>query len=370
MNEDGITYLKLQRQHIIEPVSVHDYDEFFKLMSPVQTLFWIEPGSPPEMQYRCAFDDAATNDYYRRERKILKGRFQGGNVGYVFYEDFPIYMAAFRKEIKFYTENEEIVLNILKREGPMEIDLIKEISGLLSKEISKALQRLQKAFMVYEDQVDKGRDRAFYIIEDEFYDMDFDKYSREDGIDHVVTQFIYQNVWVDAKMIKSFTKFTNKDIDFCIERLLERKVITRYQKDNMDPVDENPEGLNAMDSYVLVQDRITIQSVMNDIAGGVVSIPKKILVLDLNDYLVKSNELYLKERFSSSEYKTLHYIYADKEIIGRVLGYFRFGPNDLEDVEIDIECDYDKQRIIEAVELVYEGQETKLKRFNGELLPD
>ena len=61
MNYESIKYLKLKRQHMLEPVKELDYDQLFKDMSPVQTRFWIEPGSPPELMYRCAFDDAFTN---------------------------------------------------------------------------------------------------------------------------------------------------------------------------------------------------------------------------------------------------------------------------------------------------------------------
>lgn len=348
MNYESIKFLRLQRQHMIEPVDEEHYDQLFKNMSPVQTQFWIEPGSPPELLYRCEFDDALTNDMYRRDRTIIKGRFQGGNVAYCFLEDLPLFMAAYRKPIKSFSQQVEIVLNILKNEGAMDIDLIKEISGLLSKEIAKALQKLQKAFIVYEDQVDSERTRAFYILEDEFSNLDFRKYSREEAINEVIKRFIYMNVFVTIDMIKSYTKFTNKDIKLSMERLFEKDVIIE--------VDES-----FGQGFILTDDVEEIKRVKSDV-------PDKVFILDLNDYLVKSNELILKDRFGRSELKTLHYVMKKGEIVGRVLGYFRYGPNDLEDIEVDVENDkileY-KHEIIKALEETYSGQETKLKKYCG-----
>lgn len=348
MRDESIKYLRLKRQHMLHPVTEKSYDQLFKDMSPVQTRFWIEPGSPPELLYRCDFDDASTNDMYRKDRTIIKCRFQGGNVAYVFYEDLPLFMSAYRKDIKRFTEHEEIVLNILKNEGAMDIDLIKEISGLLSKEVSKALQKLQKAFIVYEDQLDKERTRAFYILEEEFSDLDFDQYTREEAIKEVVIRFMKMNVLVNEEMIKSYTKFTNKDIKLTIEALFRDELIVE--------VDEK-----IGQGYVLIDDIEEIKSI-EEVA------PDKVFILDLNDYLVKSNELILKSKFGKSEMKTLHYIMKQGEIIGRVLGYFRYGPNDLEDIELDVTDDLIfeyKHSILEALNEMYDGQETKLKKFCG-----
>lgn len=348
MNYEAIKYLRLQRQHMIEPVSESNYDQLFKDMSPVQTQFWIEPGSPPELLYRCDFDDASTNDMYRKDRTIIKGRFQGGNVAYCFFEDLPLFMAAYSKPIKRFSEHEEIVLNILKNEGAMDIDLIKEISGLLSKEVSKALQKLQKSFIVYEDQLDKERTRAFYILEEEFSNLDFESYTKETAMKEVVRKFMHLNVFVNEDMIKSFTKFTNKDIKLSLESLFDDQVIIEVDED-------------FGQGFVLTDDIEEIKAVTSEV-------PDRVFILDLNDYLVKSNELILKNRFSKTELKTLHYVMKKGEIIGRVLGYFRYGPNDLEDLEIDLDNDkileY-KHDVIKALKDTYSGQETELKKYCG-----
>ena len=351
MKDESIKFLRLQRQHMLEAVKEVDYDQLFKDMSPVQTRFWIEPGSPPELMHRCDFDDAFTNDLYRKERRIIKGRFQGGHVAYCFLEDLPLFMAAYRKDMKSFSKHEEIILNILKSEGAMDLDLIKEISGLLSKEVAKALQKLQKAFIVYEDQIDKERTRAFYILEDEFSDLDFTTYTKEKAKKEVIRRFIHMNVFVNIDMIKSYTKFTNKDINLAIESLFEEQVIIE--------VDES-----FGEGYILMDDLEEIKGVYNEV-------PDKIFILDLNDYLVKSNELLLKERFGKSDLKTLHYIMKQGDIIGRVLGNFRFGPNDLEDIELDLEEDLIieyKEAIVEALEESYKGQETKLRKYSGKLI--
>lgn len=347
MTSETILHHRLKRQHLLIPASEADYDSMFRQMSPVPTRYWVEPGSPPQIQHRFDFDDYSANDLCRRDRTLIKGRFQGGNVGYVFYEDLPLFKAAYSKTIKGYTEVDEIVLNVLHNEGPMNIGLIKEITGLLAKDISKAMQKLQKAFIVFEDQVDNEWDRAFYLLEDELSDLDYESYTKESAVCEVIKRFLCLNVWADEKMIKSFTKLTNKDIKVAIASLLEEDIIVS-------------ESMDEMEGYMLAEDA--------DLADKeATSIPDDIFVLDMNDYLVKSHELLLKEQFGKSDYKTLHYILLQGRFVGRVLGNFRFGPHDIEDIHTDMDeqsaSEY-KARILEAVKAYY-NHENASKRYNG-----
>lgn len=352
INKNSAIYLMLKRQNLIERNDDVDYEKLFRMMSPVPTLHWTTPGEPPLIQYRFDIDDKTLNNYNRANRNIIKGRFRGGNVGYIYQDELPLFMAAYKKEIGRMTEIDEIVLQTIKQEGAMSTGMIKEITGFLSKQVSAALQKLQKAFILYEDQTDSESDRIFYILEEEFYDMEFDKYSRSEAIEEVILRFAYLNVFIDGKMIKSFTRFSNKDINAAICSLLEKGKIIEVSKG-----DGN--------GYILKQDLDEIKKCTQDIVDD-------IYIMDLNDYIVKSNEIKLKERFPRRKpCLILHYIFKKGEFIGALLGHFRFGPNDLEDVILDIK-DTDKikykKRILNAIKKTYNPKETKLKRYCGEII--
>ena len=342
-------YLSLKRQNLIERNDNADYEKLFRLMSPVPTLFWTAPGEPPLIQYRHGDDDRTLNNYNRSNRTIIKGRFRGGNVGYIYADELALFMAAYKKDIKRFSENDFIVLETLKNEGAMNIAMIKEITGLLSKHIAASLQKLQKAFIVFEDQVDGERDRAWYILEDEFYDTDLSKFTKEQAMAEVILRFAYLNVFFNESMVKSFTKFANNDIKNVLQALIEDDKLIRVSSD-------------CGDGYILKEDLGEIESSPSDI-------PDDIYILDLNDYLVRSNEEELKKRFDPAPYKTLHYILKQGEFIGVLVGRFTFGPPELEDVMLDLSTDkiltY-RQSIIEAIEEKYDPQQTLLLRYCGE----
>ena len=191
INVKKAKYLSLKRQNLIERDENADYEKLFRLMSPVPTLYWTAPGEPPVIQHRHDVDDRTLNNYNRANRTIIKGRFRGGNVGYIYADELPLFMAAYKKEIKRFSEHDFIVLETLRNEGAMNIAMIKEITGLLSKYIAASLQKLQKAFIVFEDQVDGERDRAWYILKDEFYDTDFAKFTKEQAMAEVILRFAY-----------------------------------------------------------------------------------------------------------------------------------------------------------------------------------
>jgi hypothetical protein len=345
-------FLRFKRQNLIEQDHT-PYDELFRLMSPVPTKYWVEPGSPPAIEGRFTEDDRDLNNRRRENRTIIKGRFRGGNVGYIFQDELPLHRAAYKKDVNSFNETDELVLETIRQEGAMNIALIKEITGLLSKQISSSLQKMQKAFIVYEDQVDGENDRAFYILEDEFFQMDFSRYNRIDAVCELIKRFCYLNVLVDKTMIRSFTGLPQKIIREALERLISEKSLLPIQTGG-------EENLN----YILRTDQESISSASSLLPGD-------IFILDLNDYYVKSQELTIRERFSPKPYKILRYIMYRGEFIGALLGYFRFGPDDLEDVILDLP---DKEKIslgpkiIQAIYTQYNPRENVLKRFDGKPL--
>jgi hypothetical protein len=198
--------------------------------------------------------------------------------------------------------------------------------------------------------VDNEWDRAWYILEDEFYDMDLYKYTKVQAMEEVVKRFSYLNVFFDDSMVKSYTRLSNRDIKNTLSSLVENGLLINVQ------TEDKP-------GYILKEDVKEVRSVKGDI-------PDDIYILDLNDYLVRSNEEELKKRFDPSPHKTLHYILKQGEFIGIVAGRFTFGPYELEDVMLDV-SDSDKikfrRRIERAIEEIYDPHETLLLRYCGEI---
>ena len=88
-----------------------------------------------------------------------------------------------------------------------------------------------------------------------------------------------------------------------------------------------------------------------------------------NDFLVKSNEHWLKERYRHSCPDTLYYMLIDGEFRGAAAGKFRYTP-EVEDVILDLpdaETNARKDEILQAVHVLC-GVNNKIKRYKGVIL--
>ena len=88
-----------------------------------------------------------------------------------------------------------------------------------------------------------------------------------------------------------------------------------------------------------------------------------------NDFLVKSNEYWLKEKFKSNEYETLQYLLIDGQFKGATFGKFRYGPNDLEDIVLDMDdkaAVERKEEILQAIAAI--RHDKKPLRYMGKLI--
>jgi len=141
MNETAVINLMMERQGLAQTLPESEYERVFRLFSPVHTRFWIRPGVPPVIQHRFSFDTEDYNRALRRDRTIIKGRFQSGRIGYVITEELPLFVAAYGKPLKEKTFTEELVLRVLQDEGPMSIKMMAEICEAPSKYVAAALKR-------------------------------------------------------------------------------------------------------------------------------------------------------------------------------------------------------------------------------------
>lgn len=164
-----------------------------------------------------------------------------------------------------------MLLELIEKAGPYNIQQIKEETGLLVKEITPILHRLQEAFLIYEDQYDGEWDRGWYRFAEVFPEVDKEKYSRTEALKKVLIRFAYRFVWFDSKMAKSFYRLPEKEIRAAITELVSEGVLS-----------EEDEG------YMLASDK--------DVLADYEPVKKNfVCALHRNDILYKAFEPQLKD---------------------------------------------------------------------------
>jgi hypothetical protein len=296
----------------------------YRDLQPGQNVYWNGFGDPPTLTYRAAFDDMEYNRKRQAARALVKVRLMGGNLGWIVAEDLELFACLYRKPLTNPSERQTQLLELLEREGPMNIGLMKEMTGLLVKEITPALHRLQEAFLIYEDQNEGQDDRAWYRFSEMFPNVDLIRYSRTDALKILLQRFAYRLVWFDAEMSKSYFKLSAKDMKSAIDALLFEGVLA--ERDG---------------GYMLASD--------SDLSDN--ALVKSVFAMHRNDFLVKSHEHTLKGAYPHDYPDTLYYLLIDGEFHGAVAGKFRYSP-EVSDVRLDLppnEAAARKSEIIEAI---------------------
>ncbi len=309
VHNETVTALLMERQFLTRKADQAEYTCLFRDMQPGLNVYWNGFGDPPSLVFRAGFDDLAYNRERQLRRELVKGRFAGGNVGWVLQEDLELFAYAYRKPLDAPTDRQLMLLELIQTEGPLTIQQMKDATGLLVKEITPALHRLQEAFLVYEDQYDGEWDRGWYVFSEMFPDVDPGRLSKREALKTLLKRFAYRNVRIHAEMAKSFYRLPAKEIKAALEELAQEGALLQTEPG----------------WFILAEDAPVLQA----------SLPRpspSVFALHRNDFLVKSHEYWLKEKFSHPEYDVLQYLLVDGAFSGALVGHFRFGPNDLEDV--------------------------------------
>ena len=333
-----IISLRMERQRFINKADEDEYVKLYRDTQPGQNVYWNGFGQPPTLCFRADFDDIEYNRDRQLKRKLIKGRFSGGNLGWIVPEDMELFIALYRKPLVKPTEIQLRVLELIEREGPLNIQQIKEETGLLVKEITPALHRLQEAFLIYEDQYDGEWDRSWYRFAEMFPQVNADKYSRHEALKIILQRFAYRLVWFDTAMAKSFYKLPEKEINSAVGELVAEGVL----------VESNAGYMLKSDAELLVNYE-----------------PKTlnfVYAIHRNDFIYKAHEHILKERAREwtegleYDHEPLQYLLIDGEFQGASVGHFRNGPYDLNDIVCDLpDAESRKEEIVEAIRAVNYG---------------
>jgi hypothetical protein len=346
--KEAILAERLRRQRLLEPVqTADDYAALFGLLQPVTPAADTRPGDPPVLVHRAAFDDRAVTSGWRETRKIVKGRFLRGTIGYVFSEELELYANAFRRPLERLSQRQELVYETLLHVGPLTPRQIREETGLLNKEIMPILHRLQQAFLVYEDQLDTDWERPWYVFSQEWPDLAVETDRWQVAAQEVLRRFFHALVFATGEQIKDWSGWSVKDI---------RRLLQLMQADG-DIVSCTIDGLGA--GWTRAED-------------ASISAPAPsptVFMLHRSDPLVRAATSELKRRFAGLE--VLQYLLIDGDLRGAVCGHWRINPFDVEDIVVDLspaERARRKAEIIQAVAWGYHPPSHQILRYVGEPL--
>ncbi|MDR3209637.1 MAG: hypothetical protein LBT36_03310 [Oscillospiraceae bacterium] len=347
LNPTAVAALRMERQHLTRRAGLAEYDALYRDAQPGQCVYWNGFGDPPSMSFRADFDDMEYNRARQRRRDLIKGRFQGGGVGWIMPADLELFAGAYRKPLERETPVQRRVLELFEHEGPMTIQYIKELTGLLVREITPALHRLQEAFLIYEDQYDGEWDRAWYLFPEMFPDANLTRYTRAEALEILLRRFAYRAAEFSAPMAKSFYRVPDKDIKAALTALVGGGVLTE-----------------CADGYLLTDDLAAAQT----FSGAP---PRSVFALHRNDFLVKANKHTLDTRYLRTGCDALQYLLIDGEFHGAAVGHFKNGPYIVEDVLLDLpDADVFTRRdeILAAVRAVNDPERSPVQRYAGKKL--
>lgn len=344
MDKEIVFANRLRRHRLTIPIgSRDDYVEFCRQMQPVSPQFYSCPGEPPTLQPRTSFNDRKVTGDLRAERKLVKGRFLNGGVGYVFADELEIYVNAFRKPLNKISYIDQDVLDVIQGCGPVSAGLIKEETGFLSKEIIPSLHKLQKACIVFEDQSDSDWERPWDLFEREFPDVEIDESLRLPAVKAILSRVLRVNVFLTIPQLKSWSGLGIRLLKTAVQELLAEKAIISITID----------GLG--DGYVLPED--------------VDVCPEKpersVFMLHKADPIVKLHAHTLKALFDG---EVLQYLLIDGELTGAVMGHVRIGPHDVDDIQLllpEDECDERKTDILNVVSKHYHAPRSRILSYCG-----
>ena len=341
--------LRMERQCFIDKADENEYIQLYRDTQPGQNVYWNGFGDPPTLTFRAKFNDMEFNRDRQLARKLIKGRFAGGNLGWIVPEDVELFAAIYRKPLTKPTVVQLQLLELIENSGPLNIQQIKEETGIPVKQITPVLHRLQEAFLIYEDQYDGEWDRGWYRFAEMFPTADLNQYTRTEALKILLQRFAYRIVWFDTMMAKSFYKIPEKEIKLAVGELISEGIL-----------------VVSGSGYMLKNDDELLKNYEPKVMNFVYAIHR-------NDFIYKSHEHILKEMVKNMtdeldyDHEPLQYLLIDGEFHGASVGHFRNGPYDLNDIVCDLpDCESRRNEIVDAVRMVNYGKTPS--RFMGKEL--
>lgn len=320
------------------------YPALFRRLQPVSPIAMTYPGNPPALVKRTLFDSADASDDLRADRIVVKARFLDGTVGYVMTRDFGDYAVVFRKQPTRLNAIEGEVLGAVRELGPITPRLLKEETGILAKKVGPALARLQRAFLVFEDQTETNWERGWSTFPSAFPDLNLDTMDRETAGLRVLDRYFASMIFSTLQQIRDWCGLPLRDLTAWVEALATTGRISAT----------SVEGLGEGWSR-------------SDFKPSRAAPTKSVQMLHLQDGLVRAHRTELKERFKGRE--ILQYLLIDGAFRGAVCGHWRIGPHDVEDIVLDLtgkDRTNRKREILTEVASTYSGERHRILNYDGQ----
>ncbi|MFD1176773.1 DNA glycosylase AlkZ-like family protein [Paenibacillus puldeungensis] len=325
------------------------YMELFRRLQPMAPVHFTRPGDPPRLVHRTAYNDTNMSSDLRARHRLIKGRFNGGRIAYVLEEDLKLYATAFRKTPATFKQIHEDIMIAVRESGGLTKEQLKEELSYPAGEIGKALQDLQMAFLLHEEQTDTDWETGWLEFATEWFEVPSDAASKEASLATVVLRFIESMVFATLKQIKSWSGLPVKTISMTLSWLLGEGRLVQAQID----------GLG--EGFILGMDaNLSEQTALNE------EIPRVVYMLDKSDFLVRADLDELQSRYKGLE--VLQFLLVDGKFQGAVLGHWRIGPYDVDDIIIDLddaETALRKDEVIAAVRAIYSPEYHRILRYSG-----
>ena len=347
MHKDTIIANRMKRHRLLTPVdSEEDYLELLRQLQPVNPIFYTCPGDPPSLYPRAAFNDQLVTRKLKARQVLTKGRYLGGGVGYVLADELELFANAFCKPLTGLSPEGQQILDVIKGAGPLSAGLIKEETGFLSKEIMPVLHKLQRAFIVYEDQTDSDDERPWELFERVWPEVRIGAEHKLVAVKSIVSRFIKINVFLSLGQLKSWSRLPVRLLKEAIQELTEEQRIETM----------SVEGLGK--GYVRPA----------DISLAPAAPTPSVLMMHKADPIVRMHLDDLKKEFDG---EVLQYLLIDGEFKGAAMGHMRIGPHDVDDVELHMarnECTSRQDKILSVIAENYSPPRSRIRRYCGQRL--
>lgn len=348
MDKQTILAHRLERQGLGRRVADEAaYQRLVRSLQPVAPVHFSRPGSPPRLVQRTRFDEGALADCWRGRRALVKGRFWGGNIGYVLAEDLALYGTAFRRPLPRLSPLHEKILQTLKYEGPLSPRQLCAESGVRHKELMPGLHRLQQAFLVCEDQEDDDWERPFGLFAAEWPAVDLEALKWEEAAAEVVRRLLHSQVFLTEAQVCDWAQWPARKVHQLLELLEGCGEVIRSQVKDLG------------DGWMRPEDQ-EVAPRQPELA---------VFMLHKADPLVKSHQRQLKQQFAGAE--VLQYLLIDGEFRGAVCGHWRIGPHDVEDIALQLPrraLATRREEILAAVAAQYHPPHSQIRRYAGRAL--
>jgi len=119
--EQKIVSLRMERQLLDKPADEKEYLALYRDTQPGHNVYWNGFGQPPTLSFRASFDDLEYNALRQKNRELIKGRFAGGNLGWIVPEDLELFMTVYEKPLDTMNYAQLRIMETIDRTGPLNI---------------------------------------------------------------------------------------------------------------------------------------------------------------------------------------------------------------------------------------------------------